>query len=116
MLAVMLLVEAVAIEYRQRKSIIGHLGVAACVPTCFLQRANRKKTVGAGVVRCPSGCFGRFGRWVASRIEHGAGRFQQERVEETEAQERIDAIRTIKRVMDPKGILNPGAVVSGEED
>ncbi len=108
--------EAAAVEPRLRTNIFGHLGDGNLHANVFPPAGesrdawrDRRGEVSERVFRAVREMGGTIS------AEHGVGRFLRERVEETEAQERIDAMRAIKRAMDPEGIFNPGAVVSGGE-
>ena len=39
--------------------------------------------------------------------EHGIGRMKREMLQEVKSEVELDLMRSIKRVLDPKGILNP---------
>ena len=43
--------------------------------------------------------------------EHGIGRMKQPELERRKSPLELDLMRTLKKTLDPKGILNPGAVV-----
>jgi FAD/FMN-containing dehydrogenase len=43
--------------------------------------------------------------------EHGIGRMKRDEISETKSPVEIELMRTLKRALDPTGILNPGKVV-----
>ena len=44
--------------------------------------------------------------------EHGIGQLKRDEMAELKSDVELDLMRTLKRTLDPKGILNPGKVVS----
>lgn len=56
--------------------------------------------------------YGLVGRWKGSvSAEHGIGTLKRRYLGITRTAAEIDLMRTLKRALDPKGILNPGKVI-----
>ncbi|HEX7775161.1 MAG TPA: FAD-binding oxidoreductase [Parvibaculum sp.] len=71
----------------------------------FLARWEEMNAIVHGIVRELSGSIS---------AEHGVGRMKRDEIAATKSPVEIELMRTLKRALDPKGILNPGKVVRVE--
>lgn len=68
----------------------------------FLARWDEMSAAVHGIVRELSGSIS---------AEHGVGRMKRDEIAATKSPVEIEMMKTLKRALDPKGILNPGKVV-----
>ncbi|PKQ06347.1 MAG: hydroxyacid dehydrogenase [Alphaproteobacteria bacterium HGW-Alphaproteobacteria-11] len=68
----------------------------------FLARWNDMNALVHGIVREMGGSIS---------AEHGVGRLKRDEIAATKSPVEIELMRTLKKILDPKGILNPGKVV-----
>ncbi|HXF89923.1 MAG TPA: FAD-binding oxidoreductase [Xanthobacteraceae bacterium] len=71
-------------------------------PAVFMQRENEVQDTVFAIVR-------KFGGSISA--EHGIGIAKRERLAEVKDPVALDLMRSLKRMLDPKGILNPGKVL-----
>lgn len=116
------LVEAVqdevhAIDPHLRTNIFGHLGDGNLHANVFPPEGeDRREHAGkrGQITRAVFQAVRQLGGSVSA--EHGVGRMRRREAVDEGPKARRDAMRAIKRALDPEGILNPGAVVGGMEE
>jgi FAD/FMN-containing dehydrogenase len=70
-----------------------------------LVRSEDRRAIDAFAITSPVGLARR------QLQEHGIGQLKTGELERYESQEALTLMRTLKRALDPKGIMNPGKVL-----
>ncbi|WP_226623008.1 FAD-binding oxidoreductase [Alloyangia pacifica] len=95
-----------------RVNCFGHLGDGNLHYNVFPPQGRKKQDyldVRAGVQRCVHDLVNEMGGSVSA--EHGIGRLKVDDLERYSDPAKLAAMRAIKAALDPKGIMNPGAVI-----
>lgn len=116
------LVEAVrtrveSVSPRLRTNIFGHLGDGNLHANVFPpEGGDRQEYAGQRdpITRAVFRAVRDLGGSVSA--EHGVGRMRRREAVDEGSNVRRDAMRAIKRALDPAGILNPGAVLEGTDE
>jgi len=99
-----------------RVNCFGHLGDGNLHYNVFPPRGRTREAyepIRARVTRSVHDLVAEMGGSVAA--EHGVGRLKVADLERYADPGKLSAMRTIKRALDPAGIMNPGAVLDVPE-
>ena len=90
----------------------GHLGdgnmhFAVCIPVGMDRAEFRSHT--KAINDAVYGVVGKYNGSISA--EHGIGALKRDRLPSVKSAVELDLMRSIKQLLDPKGILNPGKVL-----
>ena len=86
--------------------MFGHIGDNNLHVVAYTGRAEDKPLINTDIMRM----IGEYAGAITA--EHGVGVNKRDFLDQSRSPEEIALMRTLKHAMDPKGILNPGRVIS----